>query len=284
MEKEKKITIKHYLNKKIKPKKSFKDNKLNKNHFPVYTLVTFNRQSNNIVLDFYFNDYGLDIDTFEDFFNKGTDEYVTNEIKVREEILINSIRYEYKENQDSMTLKGFSKRFDKYQYPIDFLLNGYVSSQVLTFLEDFITVSEYKKITKKELVKFRTTFGFYENYKVIISLVPDFNKIIPNDLKIKITAFIQYLNFENYRGNFDEAVQDFCKEDIRVINWLNGESRKDFVKFLEDSVNGKISLDYQLDPNFKDLREVTKVFYVVENKINDYAKFIDKCINEFDGG
>lgn len=282
MAKEKKITIKHYLNDKVKPQAIPYNWENNKTH-PVYTLITYNRQSNNIAFDWNFGFYGIDIDKFDSLFIKKEKIHFNKKIEELEAIIKDSIRYEAKKDEESMSLKGFAQRIIKYQAHICRILNFYVYMDVLDFLQDYLIVRKYNQLLDGKGIDIYHGQGeFYSDFSKINSLMPNFLEKIDLDLRSKITLLVHYLYFENTRGEFYWPDRHFIQKKEHCIHWINGSIKEQFIAYLRAKVNGEaIKIKDEVNMDIEDIINLINIFPLEKKSLSKYISMIDKMVNDF---
>ncbi len=237
MAKEKKITIKHYLNKRVKPQ-SFQYNKSSnyEKRYSIYTQLTYNRQNNNLVLKWSNNidSYGISQKEFDLLFNQRINKKFSDEIGRKENLIKDSIRYEAKKYGEKFTLKNFSSRLNYvYKKSISEILNELISKEILNLIEDKITVKqmgEIYRVSNKFPFEFsldEESFGDY--FWKILEYIPNIVKQLPKDLHCIISAYVHFLHFKNNEGILYK--DEYLIPEKHLINWLDGKIKDGLLNF-----------------------------------------------------
>jgi hypothetical protein len=148
MAKQKKVTINHYLNKRLKPR-VFEG----KEYYTPYTRVTFDRNNTIFLMD-----WARDFEEgppIEPYYNRFTEEGFTDflqglpgYIRGIDRMIEQSIRYEYHFFGDNFQLKGFGDRFELYRTSLYELFYEKVREDVVQGLEQHLSKVELMKIRR----------------------------------------------------------------------------------------------------------------------------------------
>lgn len=111
--KEKKITVKFFLNQALEPARDEKGKKL----YPLYFQVTYNRMNQQAK-----SRYGL--------FYKNLQEVPNDLMAFEEKLLTKIIRYEAKENEESYELKGLKRKYEVYSLSVHQALETYLKPKL----------------------------------------------------------------------------------------------------------------------------------------------------------
>lgn len=244
---QKKVTIKHYLNKRTNMANMLSDKDIEyylslgvayetlQERYPVYTRVTFNRQTNIFALNWgeVFKD-GLNEEQFENYFEKGTSPGILKEIQRKDRVIENSIRYEYQIHGDDFTLKGFSDKLRLYERILTRVVSDHVFSGILSTLEAHLTVSQYKRFARfpsgEPIGELAAVLGGIEE------VVPDLVDIIGSDLKLKLRTYVWLWHF------FGDQ-----RSTIRfVIDWLYGGGKGVFEEKLTSFLKKNSEEDFPI--------------------------------------
>lgn len=127
--KEKKITVKHYLNRELKPMVHYRTGEVS---FPVYTKIIFDRKNTQFRLwEHYFT-----IEQFEECFENKEDDSWLKEIEDSELLINKIIRKEHKELGDSFKLHNIKNRIEFYSNYTTISLGVYLYDQIFKILEE----------------------------------------------------------------------------------------------------------------------------------------------------
>lgn len=245
MAKEKKISIRFFLNKKLKPLED--EGVLN---YPIYIHVNYNRNNTKFTIDWntIMSSYDLIMENTGEYSDMSDYGYVSEEMFNRiiakvdnnkravvepdgdgvivyphEEGLINGlidIKFYLDEilskemQRADFSVKGFSKRFNYYLSSPSFIYDEYLSKKVYTIVSDKMNRFERKKYKKH--VFFADKFNFITNNDLI--------SLLDEDLLYEINTFFFLAFFELNRAGSEH-----------IYKWiLNNEAAKGFYKFYSD--------------------------------------------------
>ncbi len=306
MAREKKITIKHYLNERVRtsgynPKFNlmYGDQKDYAKRHPVYTQVTYNRQSNNFSLSWYFNKGGgISPKEFNQYFvEKKGDREINNIIESKEKLIIDSIKYELEGYGDSFTLKGFGERLKKYECSIQSILKIWVYREVLESFEDKITVQDYRKIVEDINITGYLDYNFYDegllnSFHRIIDISPSLIINASKETRQTMSACTHFEHFLNYYSFQSKLYKVLMERDSYLINWLDGSLQIELSDFFSKKKDEKItSIKYQLSDfdymnnytkDIENLENMVKNYFPIEEfHVNHYLEIIDLAIIDF---
>ncbi len=244
MAKEKKITIKHFLNKRLRPKITDKSGK----RFPVYTNVTYNRQTTALNLLPQFNEEGLTEAEFQIFLKSIQNPVLGAAIHRIEKAITLSIRYEENNLKEGFVMNGFSKRLEVYFENVTSLYNKLVSQLLAKEIESWITVEAYRQLFN--IKPYNYDFSPKDNnfnltyFKIKQRYIPDIQQRLYNSpYAASYSGYAQWLNFENMKGQFvDNPYRNnhvFSPKRFTLIECIGGENHEDYIQFLNCQVYTK---------------------------------------------
>lgn len=201
MAKSKKITIKFFLNKTIKPIKE-----KNALTYPLYMLLTYNRRST--MLKCHYGKYYKDMESIEKTHYPGF-------LAFEERIVKKTIEYEISRQGARFDIKGIGHEYEKYCLGIDLLLENYMKSKLWTYImmkEPF----EYSNALNwnSDKVSFSTLYNMAER------LYDDFEDHFPKSLQNDLEIYMIYMKLYNssfYQYSFPT-----------VIEWLDTSAEQDY--------------------------------------------------------
>jgi hypothetical protein len=218
MIKEKKIGIKYFLNKKLKPVKtgSFL-------MYPLYVRIHFNGENTTFPIWFpsieeymnksdYFNDIFfeqigyLDEEAFNLIIDIHDVQEVREEIKSMERKLEKAIRFEYSVLGEKFTLKGFKDRFDVYLQ----LFRPFAEKDLIARLQQEIKEKEIE-VPEEVLVYFHESF-LEQFYLTVDKYVKgNLKNQLSEDFMNKYLCFICMARFEELES----------KKEFTIIDWVS---------------------------------------------------------------
>ncbi|MCR6641057.1 MAG: hypothetical protein NVV82_19215 [Sporocytophaga sp.] len=201
MKKNKKITIKFFLNKSVKPVKE--GNTLT---YPLYMLLTYNRRST--MLRCHYGKYYKDMKSIEKIHYPGFQ-------KFEERIIIKTIQYQLAKQGEKFNIKGIGIPYEKYCIGIDHLFDKYMKSilrDCLMRLEPF----EYFNALdwNKDNVTFDTLF------EMASKLYGDFEKLAAKMIGYDMEAYLVFMKL--YQSSFYQYTFP------TVIEWLDKSAIEDY--------------------------------------------------------
>lgn len=147
MAKQKKVTINHYLNKRLKPRVFD-----GKEYYTPYTRVTFDRNNTIFSMDWYRN---MEQAPSDPFYNRFTIEEFQNFLKDEEGFVLEinnmikqSIRYEFYFFGQDFELKGFGDRLEVYRTTLYELFYEEIQKEVINGLEPHLSPPEIIKVRR----------------------------------------------------------------------------------------------------------------------------------------
>lgn len=205
--KEKKITVKFFLNHAVEAARGEKGQKL----YPLYIQVTYNRKNMQ-----FRSKYGL--------FYKNLKEVPSELMSFEEKVLTTLIRHEAKESVADYELKGLKRKYEVY------------STSVYQTLEEHLKPRLRLAILKtgSELIN---VLNFYQSqvtvallYEAATLLFPNFERSIPQKLKDDIDAYTLYRNL------YPAPVLSF--DFPTLIDWMEGGHKSEVAKLVGVSKKG----------------------------------------------
>jgi hypothetical protein len=201
MKKPKKITVKFFLNKLVKP---VKENKAST--YPLYMLITYNRRNTSIK-----SHYG----GFYKSLDEAAKTHYPGFFAFEERIVTKSIEYELVKRGEKFDLKGLHDKYDKYCIGIDLLFGTYMKSALWTILvrcqpQEYSFALNFND-TKVEFVTL---------YQMALKLYKDFDKLVSKEFKEEIEVYSNFMKL--YRGSF------FQYTFPTVIEWLDKSAVEDY--------------------------------------------------------
>lgn len=272
MAKEKKITIKYYLNKN-------QPSSHNAMFYPLFMQITFNRKVYNfsqLILPgeqvFWKEE---DLEKFENGNFSGGHRGVALELKEREKIIEDIVRYEYRLLQEDYSLKGFNDRYHWYLTPLSSVFENSLLDlfQFQAHHEKGITLSERLSVGK--LVKY---------------LIDTDNSKVDDIYLVALEAYTGLLLQGILLVSPDDSVFGAYNS---IYHWIIKDGKKRFgkiIRMLEDplSKEAKNNLEHyrELEKELTHLPARPDV-YLINNfmpsskKLSSYIKLIDIQLNRF---
>lgn len=217
-EKEKKITVKFFLNKALQP--VMVNN--TKKSYPLYMLITYDRK--NTMLKSYYGLYYVDLK-----------EAAQNGLTAFEEKMVKkTITYERGLAGSKFTLKGLHKKYDQYCVSLHLLFEKYLKGKL------FRLVMSTKPHEFSQALNFSNpNVSFDTLYTIAKKIYPDFS--LPDAFRQEAEAFHDYSKL--YDAPF------FAYNFPTAIEWLDQSAQTDYRKKLEvvykadkKTIDGKIAL------------------------------------------
>ncbi len=220
MAKQKKVTIKHYLNKQLKPKEA---NGLL--YYAPYTRVTYDRKNNKFPMDWDREFSGPVVV----FYNRFTEDQFTKFLQdtssyVREidRMIEQSIRYEHHFFGDDFELKGFGERFELYRTSLYELFYSKVREDIVNGLE--------KHLSSVDLMKVRRALNdpvfTGDSLQVGDEDLKKYHAILPEDLfdDINLCFLLSIYSVDGENRKYSRS--------ITVFDWVVNGIRPDFEHFI----------------------------------------------------
>jgi hypothetical protein len=242
MAKEKKIGIKYFLNKKLKPIQGSAFLM-----YPLYVRIHFNGENTTFPIWFpSIEDYMMKSDYFGEIFFEQIGyldeeafgliievhdvEEVRKEIKSIEKKLEKAIRFEYSILGDKFTLKGFKNRFDVYLQ----LFRPFAEKDLIKRLQKEIKEKQIK-VPEEVLVYFHESFVQQFYLSVDKYVKGKLKNQLSKDFMDKYICFLSMAKFE----------EEEAKKGFAIIDWVSDlKLQKDFMDFLFKIVNERGASNY----------------------------------------
>jgi hypothetical protein len=213
MAKEKKITIKYYLNTKYKKK-----NQLlivdTETSFPVYTQVLYNRNNTRFYNPFTFTVHGLTKAQFIEIFeNRNIEEY-NQYIEEYSNDLEKIIRFEASILKDNFSIRGIGQRYLDYHSS----LFQTIERSLINKLKSFVSSQEASKfnIEEKDAILHSMSDSLSIAYQMVKQNFPNVSEVLPKDISTGISAY-HALNGMVHKNEIEDYLKniDWLKSDIR---------------------------------------------------------------------
>ena len=201
MSKPKKITVKFFLNKTVKPIKEG-----NVSTYPLYILLTYNRKST--MLRSHYGGYYKDLKQINKVHYPGL-------LELEERIVKKTVAFEAEQKKDLFDLKGTHEKYDKYAMGIDTLLDSYMKGQLWNMVIR-LEPQEYAFALNfnEPKVSYRTL------YAIASRLFTNFEKLQSKEFKEEIEVYNTYLKL--YQGAF------FQYAFPTIIEWMDKSAVEDY--------------------------------------------------------
>jgi len=261
MGKEKKIGIKHYLNKNLKPVSSNGSER-----YPVYIQITFDRNNTKFAhpLSDLFDDGYLTESEFENLFESKHDARIRASVENLEKGIRNVIRFEEQKLKNRFMLKGFADRFNGYFLSLTWIIEKSLQQLMDDFLKDELSEEEFESVSHK-------LFSFEERYFMVKrNFIEDLPEVMPDFMRLATQAY-SYLF-----GYLDKVNLPY---DIPALQWMDDQFRQGYKDLLMDSKFIQPVDIFEL-PLSNAALIVSDLGPVEELKIHKCLNFIDTCILE----
>ncbi len=285
MVKEKKITIKHFLNKKVKPKEA-----LGAGYFPIYTHITYDRKTTTVNLFPEINKKGITKADFEYIFESESGEIYSILSKLSNNIKL-IINHELSLVGKDFQLKGISKRYGQYFRYISDVFGNIINDKFSKFLEKHLTVFQYKNLydlDQSETNIYPAGSNFIETYyKVRKNYIRDINeKIKGTEFEHEIACYSHLLLFENVNGNYsEENPYVYVPTKYTFFHWLSNPQFKTKFSTLLRRAMFKEEFIYYLKSEDSEIRDrAIDSYLLVDFKLDEekgiayYTSMIDSLI------
>lgn len=273
----KKLTIRHFLNTRIdspSPSHLYKSKESLPKRHPVYTVVTYNRKSNQFAFTWDKNadaSIGFTKEEFDNIFIRKQIPHFNVQITDIERLIKSSVEYEIIKLGDKFSLKGFSKRIEYYQTELMYLITERIESDIYQVLEDHITVTEFKRL------RLCRGNSFQELIERIIDNNSGYEDFLNEALVDKIVAGNQYFQYANLHSTI--ATDDGNHHELVnfLIDWLNGSANEQIINFMKNKAKGQyetLNMVETISSPYNELsyKYVEERYPFVYSKIDDYMK------------
>lgn len=225
MEKQKKITIKFFLNKNLQPIQLEDEKGKPLLCYPLYIQVTYNR--NNTQFKSHYGGHYSDMAKIDEENLQGA-----GLLAFEENIVRKTMEHEIKKRCVKFDLKGINKKYDLYCTPIEALLNRNLKHKL------------YKLLLKQKPAEYSAIFKFDDPkvdvlllYKAVTKLYEFFEKNIPANFKEEIKCYELFTSV-NSKSRFSYTF-------LTIIDWKEGNAKEELEKILKNSsksANTKLSM------------------------------------------
>jgi hypothetical protein len=254
-----KITVKHYINKKLNPIEkvyTIKDNDLDVEKiiltYPLYILVSY-QGKNTRFRSFFLNK------NYQDFEEINNNDYYINFLNEEERIIINIVKYEIDKYGNKFNLTGFGKRFSIYMEPIHFALDYYLKNK----LQRIIFANE-------QMQEFSLVFDFYNPkvhfdsiLKILKKYFENFYELIPIDYAKSIIARNTFFEFHPEHSDSLKEGHVFHSHYPKIFDWLNSNYKDTFLKYLlTNNIMEAESIHESIDKIINNQRLILEKYYL----------------------
>lgn len=205
--KQKKITIKFFVNKAVQPTIEGKTKR-----YPLYALITYDRK--NTMMRCHYGNYYKDLNEIERVHYPGL-------LAMEERIIRKTIDYEMARRKADFDLKGTSRKYDQYCIGIHVLLENYLKNQLwsaLSRLEPF----EYAKALNFN----DPDVSFNTLYLICKKIYKEFRSLLPKNFEMEVD--IHHAFTKVYRASL------FQYTFPTIIEWLDNSAVEDYKMKLKD--------------------------------------------------
>lgn len=283
----KKLTIKYFLNKRIKPTYSpfafEKKEDEEPMYYPVYTQITYDRKN----MQFPARNFGGIAYFSEDLFQKAfiekkelkgfknfTGENILNAIDKKTKFIEKAIEYEVITFKQNFSMRGFKSRYSNYEKDLRWCLEEFVLEGLKDQLKDILTVRQYEKLFTMT-GEFLSAYLFTQKH-----YCPTIRSYINTELEIAITSYLHYFHFTNYETKGEGGVEG---NRYYLYDWILKNDLKDKVKnFLWDKVNLETFPIFRqtLDAHFEKFEKVLNEYPIYVTEYPSYIKIIDNVVKQ----
>jgi len=222
-QKQKKITVKFFLNQALEPVTGERGRKL----YPLYLQVTFNRKNMQLK-----SRYGL--------FYRDLKEVPAELMLFEEKLITKIIRFEATGNEEGYELKGLKRKYDQYSLSIHQALESYLKPKLrLAVLK---TGRELAQVLDFNQPRIPTRLL----YEAATLLFPQFESRLPQTLRddLQIYRLFQDLNNEPVLSYDFPTIIDWLegsyKADLLLTAGLNGKENKDSLKKITSLIDNAV--------------------------------------------
>lgn len=199
---EKKITVKFFLNEAVEPVRG----EGKKKYYPLYVQVTYNRK--NMQFKSKYSEY-----------YESLDEVKSSLLQFEETVIKTIVSYEAANVKGEYNLKGLKKKYEVYSTSILEALEHYLKPK--------LRLAVLKTGSELSMVLNFTDVNVTVNllYKAAQLLFKDFNSYLLDKVKEELNAYNHYQNFYNPVLSYNFPT---------LIDWVNGSYRREPEKKLDD--------------------------------------------------
>ena len=286
MAKQKKITIKHFLNKRVRPRNVFAPS----GYAPVYTSITYNQKTTTLNLFYETNAQGMREKEFNAAFIERGNYIFRRKIETIEEALRLCIRYQIAKRGGDFDLTDISSLFKYFLLPISGAYNAAINEHFSMELEDWITITGYKEVyglAYSDNYMYPRNKNFAAVYARIKQWhVRDIAKKIRHTMAYSIiSGYVQYMHFENAKSEIIVSKNTLIPKQYLMIDWLAGSVKEDFKEFVIDKTKGNEIPAFRktigmLDEDEQAMLGLLEDFEARDSALRDYIDLIDKVVKE----
>ncbi|MDB5274691.1 MAG: hypothetical protein JWO58_3058 [Chitinophagaceae bacterium] len=204
MKKQKKVTVKFFVNKTVKPELVGKEKR-----YPLYMILTYNRR--NTTLKSLYGGYYKDIQQAE--------KESPGLLSFEERILQKIVRYELAKEEESFDLKGMYAKYEKYSESIENILSKHFKNVLwMAVLRSEPQEYSYALNFSSQRVYFETL------YAISKKIYPDLKSLLPKEFEEEMIIFSSFKRF--YPSLFSYTFPT-------AIEWIDKSIIEDYRKKLD---------------------------------------------------
>lgn len=216
---DKKISIKHFLNKRIAPQRHGGEE-----YYPIYTQVTYDRKNTQFKMNlnnYLFNDEQAEyvLNPYSGAMSKGEDnrdllyQYVSKTISWNETMIERLVRFELELYGEKFSITGFGKRFMYFERNLCFLVKQRLITKFQSTLKDILPFNHYRSLAGMSLGQMFHYLELNAPY-AIDRLDKELLKLMP---------LHTYINALSYISKTPELSQMMEKHDPEVVARMKAE-------------------------------------------------------------
>lgn len=255
MAREKKINIKYFLNKSLKPLTVDEET-----FHKVYVRISYNRLSTKFLFSVNYGFGYLTEDLFEEFFEKKAHPGINEQVSEFEDSISKVIRFEAKEIGDKYSIIGVSNRLYHYYQNMSRELEKHLQKQLHEFSAGQLPGKDLR-------ATFHDAMMLEDSYIIIEKQIPGLREKLPAHLADRLTAYYQ---FSGFAGNYHK--------EIRCLDWLDLPTQIAFKEFL--FTTHQISDLFPNEAKHSPFLRLYKEFPLAIEKIPTYLRSMDKMLVE----
>lgn len=268
MVKKKKVGIKHFLNKQLKP--TLDEGKY---RFSLYTRITFNRKNTQFPSYLPLSIFGLTEEEYTSYFENRKNEGQLKEVEEFNKEVEKIIQFEFEILGDGFSLRNFNDRYSSYHDNLILLANDMVSRKLSDFVKGLSSdiLNEDKKTSINTLLTDAPFFA--SNYKLLSDFIPNLRAMIPNDLALELTALI-HLSYARL-----QMTKEYEPFDVNRIDWLNIDIRRQYKEYiLNQPTEEEI---FKKEAKNSPVRFLYNEFAINPNMVGNYLTVVNKFVAGF---
>lgn len=283
---DKKITVKHFLNKRLKPEIYGGEE-----YYPVYTQVTYDRKNAQFKMNLRF-DY-FTSSSFDMFFSSDElpildskdvnylNEYIRQSIQWREKIIYAVLEKEITEQKEKFKLSGFGKRFAFYETDLWRVFYDWLQKAINEYLKSKVSINFYKLLEALENIdlqvfELRKTLPkvfaqLSEEFYLELSLLAHFRSFI---ILFTQTPKLKY-EIKNPSQNQPKAS---IQLEYSIFEWFVLKGKNQFVGFIEMRMNERPTQNDEAINIHSEKLRLEKLFPLIGNDPNIYIQKMEEII------